>query len=154
MKAWSSTGAERAAVAASSASISHLHMPVIAAISPPLRTCRYWVLIAVSAGVSICTGDCGLAKCTRPTSLSGLKVTMGTSRWRASRSWCSMRGLLTPTFWPKKKMASVRSKSSSRTVPTGTPMASGSATEVLSWHMLELSGKLLLPYSRASNWYM
>jgi hypothetical protein len=26
-----------------------------------------------------------------------------------------------------------------------TPMLSGSATDVVSWHMLELSGKLLLP---------
>ena len=65
-----------------------------------------------------------------------------------------MRGLLVPTFWPKKKMQSVSSKSSSVTVPTGTPMLSGSATEVLSWHMFELSGRLLVPYSRANSAYM
>ena len=56
-----------------------------------------------------------------------------------------MRGLLLPAFWPKKKMQSVSAKSSRVTVPTGTPMLSGSATDVLSWHMLELSGRLLLP---------
>lgn len=56
-----------------------------------------------------------------------------------------MRGLLLPTFWPKKKMQSVCSKSSRVTVPTGTPMLSCKPTEVLSWHMLELSGRLLLP---------
>ncbi len=56
-----------------------------------------------------------------------------------------MRGLEVPTFWPKKKMQSVLAKSSSVHVPTGTPMVSGSATEVVSWHMLELSGRLLLP---------
>ena len=56
-----------------------------------------------------------------------------------------MRGLLLPTFWPKKKMQSVSSKSSSVTVPTGTPMLPGSATEVISWHMFELSGRLLVP---------
>ena len=39
-------------------------------------------------------------------------------------------------------------------MPTGTPMVCGSATDVLSWHMLELSGRLLLPYMRASSWYM
>jgi len=39
-------------------------------------------------------------------------------------------------------------------VPTETPMLSGSATEVLSWHMLELSGRLLVPNIRASSWYM
>ena len=51
-------------------------------------------------------------------------------------------------------MQSVCSKSSSSTVPTGTPIAFGSATEVLSWHMLELSGRLLVPYIRANSWYM
>src|SRR4029078_11268926 len=43
-----------------------------------------------------------------------------------------MRGLLTPTFWPKKNMQSVCSKSSIFTVPIGTPMVSGGATDVLS----------------------
>ena len=56
-----------------------------------------------------------------------------------------MRGLLLPGFWPKNMMHSVWAKSSRVTVPTGTPMLCGSATEVVSWHMLELSGRLLLP---------
>jgi hypothetical protein len=30
-------------------------------------------------------------------------------------------------------------------------MLSGKATEVLSWHMLELSGRLLVPYMRANS---
>ncbi len=51
-------------------------------------------------------------------------------------------------------MQSVCSKSFSRTVPTGEPMLSGSATEVDSWHMLELSGRLLLPCRRARSPYM
>ena len=79
---------------------------------------------------------------------------IGTPRFRASCSWCSMRGDEVPTFWPKKKMQSVVSKSSSVTVPTGTPMLSGSATDVLSWHMLELSGKLLVPIMRPNRAYM
>ena len=62
-----------------------------------------------------------------------------------------MRGLLLPTFWPKNMMQSVASKSSRVTVPTGTPMLSGSATDVVSWHMFELSGRLLLPYSLANK---
>ncbi len=57
-------------------------------------------------------------------------------------------------LWPKKNSPSVCSKSFRVTVATGTPMLSGSATEVLSWHMLELSGRLLVPYSRASRPYM
>lgn len=56
-----------------------------------------------------------------------------------------MRGLLVPTFWPMKMRQSVCSKSSSTTVPTGAPIDFGSPTEVLSWHMLELSGRLLQP---------
>ena len=56
-----------------------------------------------------------------------------------------MRGLLVPGFWPKNMMSSALAKSSSEVVPTGWPMLSGKATEVVSWHMLELSGRLLLP---------
>ena len=57
-------------------------------------------------------------------------------------------------LWPKMKMQSALSKSGSSTVPTGTPITFGKATEVDSWHMLELSGKLLVPYMRPNNWYM
>ncbi len=95
--------------------------------------------------LSISSGDCGLVKDSSPRSRKGLKVTIGTPRFTASCSWCSMRGLDVPTFWPKKKMQSVLAKSSSVQVPTGTPMLSGSATEVVSWHILELSGRLLVP---------
>ena len=56
-----------------------------------------------------------------------------------------MRGLLVPTFWPKNRMQSVFSKSSRITVPTGTPMLSGRATEVLSWHIFDESGRLFVP---------
>jgi hypothetical protein len=38
--------------------------------------------------------------------------------------------------------------------PTGAPMTSGNATEVDSWHMFELSGKLLVPYMRPNSWNM
>ncbi len=62
-----------------------------------------------------------------------------------------MRGLLLPGFWPKNMMHSACAKSSRVTVPTGTPMLAGRATEVVSWHMLELSGRLLLPYSLANS---
>ena len=65
-----------------------------------------------------------------------------------------MRGLLTPTFWPKKNMQSVWSKSSIFTVPIGRPMVSGRATDVLSWYIFELSGRLLDPYMRANSGYM
>ncbi len=60
-----------------------------------------------------------------------------------------MRGALVPMLWPMMKMQSHVSKSSICTVPTGTPMLLGNPADVLSWHMLELSGRLLLPYRRA-----
>ena len=56
-----------------------------------------------------------------------------------------MRGLFDPTFWPTAKMQSVSSKSSSRTLPTGVPTDSFRPMDVLSWHMLALSGRLLDP---------
>src|SRR5947209_12722019 len=103
---------------------------------------------------SISAGDCGLTNSTSPRSRSGLKVTIGTPRFDASWSWCNIRGLDVPTFWPKKKMQSVLAKSSRVQVPTGTPIDSGSADDVVSWHMLELSGRLLSPKARASRPYM
>jgi hypothetical protein len=54
----------------------------------------------------------------------------------------------------KNRMQSVAWKSSSVTVPTGTPMLSGRPTDELSWHMFELSGRLLVPYSRANRAYI
>ena len=121
--------------------------------SPPGRTCRYCVLITVWPGSSMSCGDCGLSKVVSPGSSIGSKVITGTPRWRASWSGCSIRGVLTPTFWPKKRMQSQASKSSSQTVPTAEPIVFGKATDVLSWHMFELSGRLLLPYIRANSWY-
>ena len=147
----STTRAAPRTIASSSASTTTLQSPVKAPMSPPGRTCRYWVLITVLPGVSMSTGDWGLSKATRPLSFKGLNVTIGTPRLRAScRSW-SIRGLETPTFCPKKKIASALSKSVSATVPTGEPIDSFKPTDVLSWHMLELSGRLFVPYRRASS---
>src|SRR3546814_9831861 len=78
----------------------------------------------------------------------GLATTMGTPRRAASLSVESIRGWLVPGLWPMQKMASARAKSSSVTVPFPIPMDSGRPTLVPSWHMLEQSGKLLVPYAR------
>src|ERR1700744_3629378 len=104
--------------------------------------------------VTIWIGDCGLVNCSRPRSRSGLKVTIGTPRLAQGCSSCSIRGLLEPTFWPKNRMQSVSWKSFSLTVPTGAPIACFRPTDVDSWHMLELSGRLLQPYMRARSAYM
>ena len=73
-------------------------------------------------------------------------------RREALRRLVIMRGLLVPGFWPKMKMQSALSKSSSSTVPLPTPSDCGRPTLVASWHMFEQSGKLLVPYSRTKSW--
>ncbi len=50
---------------------------------------------------------------------------------------------------PEEKMQSFSSRSSIVVVPTAEPIASSSPTDVLSWHMFELSGRLFVPFSRA-----
>ncbi len=76
---------------------------------------------------------------------------MGTPRSDASRSVLSMRGWFVPGLWPMQKMASQCSKSSRRTVPLPEPIDCGRPTLVASWHMLEQSGKLFVPYSRTNS---
>ena len=65
----------------------------------------------------------------------------------------SMRGWFVPGFWPITKIASVRAKSSSPTVPLPTPIVSVSPVLLDSWHMFEQSGRLFVPNSRAKSWY-
>ena len=55
------------------------------------------------------------------------------------------RGLLVPVFCPKNRIMSQCSKSDSTQVPTELPISCLSPTEVVSWHMFELSGRLLCP---------
>jgi hypothetical protein len=114
MNAASSTRAAPAAAPASSASINALHRPGQRGQVAAVLHLRYWVLISVSAGVSISVGDCGLTKLHQAALAQRIEGDDGHAARRASCSWCSMRGLLTPTFWPKKKMQSVCSKSSRR----------------------------------------
>ena len=78
---------------------------------------------------------------------------ISTPRLAASCSGWRKRGLFDPVFWPKKNIASHLARSSYTTVPTPTPMTFLSATDVVSWHMFDESGRLLLPYSRANSPY-
>ncbi|MNV41984.1 hypothetical protein D3C71_1336410 [compost metagenome] len=99
----------------------------------------------VAAGVNSSAGLWGLAKRSRATSFKLLKVTIW-HPWRAAlRRAFIMRGWLVPGFWPKTKMALAASKSSSTTVPLPIPTDWMSPTPLASWHMLEQSGKLLVP---------
>ena len=56
-----------------------------------------------------------------------------------------------PGFCPQIMMQSAKAMSASVTVPFGTPMLFGIATDVVSWHMLEQSGKLLVPYRQPNS---
>ncbi len=103
--------------------------------------------------VAICSLSCGSAKRSSPRSRSGLKLTMRAPRLCAARSSPSMRGWLVPGFWPKMKMASARSKSAKVTVPLPVPTWARMAAPLASWHMLEQSGKLLVPNWRTNSWY-
>ncbi len=64
-----------------------------------------------------------------------------------------MRGWQLPGLCPMSMSRSARVTSSSVTVALPTPMESVSAAPLDSWHMLEQSGKLLVPYIRAKSWY-
>ena len=87
-----------------------------------------------------------------PTSASGFTLTMVAPRFAAASSVVSMRGWLVPGFCPTTKMASATSKSSSWTVPLPTPMDSFRPAPLDSWHMLEQSGRLLVPKARTKSW--
>ncbi|CSP98728.1 Uncharacterised protein [Shigella sonnei] len=72
-------------------------------------------------------------------------------RFTKARNEVSMRGWFVPGLCPMQMTKSHFSKSSSNTVPLPTPILAAKPTLVGSWHMLEQSGKLLLPYSRAKS---
>ena len=95
--------------------------------------------------------DRGAANRWSARSRKGFMATIGTPRLDASRSEVIIRGAFVPGFCPITKIASVFSKSSSTTVPLPMPMLSGRPTLVASWHILEQSGKLLVPKRRAKS---
>ena len=109
------------------------------------------MLIRVALRVSISVGLCGLMNSINPFSRTGLNVMISTPRFAASSKGCRNRGLFDPGFWPKKNIASDFARSSKTTVPTPTPIVFLRATDVVSWHMFEESGRLLFPYARANN---
>lgn len=95
---------------------------------------------------------CGFLNRSVPASASGLTVTMrAPPRFAFSRAE-SIRGWLVPGFWPATMISSARWRSSSRTLPLPTPRVSVRAEPEDSWHMLEQSGRLLVPKARAKSW--
>ena len=63
-----------------------------------------------------------------------------------------MRGALVAALSPISQIASADSQSCRSTVPLPVPIAAVIARPLASWHMLEQSGRLLVPNSRTHNW--
>ena len=119
--------------------------------SPLTRTgrCRSASAVPVPASPR---GFCGFLNRTSPASRSGLMEMIRAPRPLAASRAESMRGWLVPGFWPMTTISSAVSTSARLTEPLPMPMVSESARPEDSWHMLEQSGRLLVPSARANSW--
>ena len=81
----------------------------------------------------------------RPASRSGFTAMIRAPFRFAFSSAVSIRGWLVPGFWPAITISFALWMSSRVTEPLPMPRTSASATDVDSWHMLEQSGRLLVP---------
>ncbi len=85
-------------------------------------------------------------------STSGLTCTICAPRWCASARAVSIRGALEAALTPRMNSASADSQSFRSTVPLPVPSEAWRARPLASWHMLEQSGRLFVPSSRAISW--
>ncbi|MEP6817396.1 MAG: hypothetical protein ABI873_17790, partial [Marmoricola sp.] len=99
-------------------------------------------------GPTMPRGVCGFLNLTSPASRNGLTAMILAPFCLAISSAVSIRGWLVPGFWPAMTMSFASWMSSRLTDPLPIPITSASATEVDSWHMLEQSGRLLVPKAR------
>ena len=97
-------------------------------------------------------GVCGFLKRTSPASSSGLTEMIFAPFGLAFSRAESIRGWLVPGFCPTTTISSAWWMSSRLTVPLPMPMVSTSAEPDDSWHMLEQSGRLLVPKARTKSW--
>ncbi len=95
--------------------------------------------------------DCGLRNFNSPASGSGFTATITAPLRLARSSAVSIRGWLVPGFCPTTTSSLAAWMSSSVTLPLPTPIVWVSARPDDSWHMLEQSGRLFVPYARASS---
>ena len=153
-KAWSSTSPGRRA----SASRSSFMIPLRSGTSPLILTGRWCAASCVPGPRRVPTArkgfmkSCGCLKRFSPASGSGLIDTIWQPLSTARSSAVSIRGWFVPGFCPITRMTSAWSKSSSVTVPFPIPMTSESPVPLDSWHMLEQSGRLLVPNCRTKSW--
>ncbi len=94
----------------------------------------------------------GFLKRTSPASWSGLTEMIRAPRDFASSSADSIRGWLVPGFCPTTRISLAWWMSSRLTEPFPIPIVSTSADPEDSWHMLEQSGRLLVPKERTKSW--
>ncbi len=134
-------------------SITALAIPRSSAMSPPARTWRLRVLVRVDLKSAMSRKSCGTMVRVAAASTSGLTCTICAPRSYASASAVSMRGALEAALTPMMKSASADSQSARSAVPLPVPRAAVRARPDASWHMLEQSGRLLVPNSRAHSWY-
>ena len=120
--------------------------------SPLIRTGR-WRSASWTPEPTHPRGRCGFLNPTSPASFSGLMAMILAPRPLASSSADSIRGWLVPGFWPAKISSFAAWTSSRVTLALPMPIDSASAMLVDSWHMLEQSGRLLVPYARTNSWY-
>ncbi|CAM5552903.1 hypothetical protein SFIMM107S_03805 [Streptomyces griseus] len=97
-------------------------------------------------------GVWGFLNRSMPASGSGFTETIFAPDFLAFSRAESIRGWLVPGFWPATMIRSAWWRSSSETLPLPMPIVSVSAEPDDSWHMLEQSGRLLVPNSRAKSW--
>ena len=102
--------------------------------------------------LSMPCGVCGFLNRSRPASGSGLTEMIFAPAFLAFSRAESIRGWLVPGFWPATMIRSAWWMSSRETLPLPMPMVSVRAEPEDSWHMLEQSGRLLVPNSRAKSW--
>ena len=95
---------------------------------------------------------CGSLNRISPASGSGLTAMILAPLAFAFASTDSIRGWLVPGFCPAMTIRSASSMSRTVTDPLPIPIESVSAVPEDSWHMLEQSGRLLVPKLRTSSW--
>ena len=84
-------------------------------------------------------------------STSGFTCTTEPPRRITSTREVSRRGVFDAALEPISTIRSVRSRSERSTVPFLVPIEASSARPLASWHMLEQSGRLLVPNSLAKS---
>ena len=95
----------------------------------------------------------GWMKDFRPVSSSGLRLMIRAPRWRfASCRAGQHAGVVGARVLAADQDQSACRKSSRVTAPLPMPITSFSATPLDSWHMLEQSGRLLVPNARTNSW--